>query len=118
MSDRTAPIRDAWRRLPPRVRSVGVPVAVVVLIALYPNYYQSLFSAVGGGTTGQLIPTVPTMVVMCVYVIMALGLNVVVGYAGYWCAFGRVWTFASRGAKRHGFSFFDPKREPTPRASR
>jgi branched-chain amino acid transport system permease protein len=75
-------VRDAWRRLPPRLRLTAVPIAGVVLLALYPNYYQNLFSAVGGGTTGQLIPTVPTMVVMCVYVVMALGLNVVVGYAG------------------------------------
>jgi branched-chain amino acid transport system permease protein len=82
MSELTAALRNAWRRLPSRVRSTGVPVALVVLFMLYPNYYQNLFSAVGGGTTGQLIPTVPTMVVMCVYIIMALGLNVVVGYAG------------------------------------
>ncbi len=82
MRERTRPLGDAWRRLPPRARAIGVPVLVIVVITLYPNYYQNLFSAVGGGTTGQLVPTVPTMVVMCVYVVMALGLNMVVGYAG------------------------------------
>ena len=75
-------VRDIWRRVPERVRVLAVPLAVLVVVALYPNYYNNLFSAVGAGTTGQLIPTVPTMVVMCVYVVMALGLNVVVGYAG------------------------------------
>ena len=61
---------------------LALPVTVLLLVAFYPNYYQDLFNGLGGGTTGQLAPTVPTMVVMCVYVIMALGLNVVVGYAG------------------------------------
>jgi branched-chain amino acid transport system permease protein len=75
-------LRDTWRRLPGRIRGLVVPLAVLAVVALYPDYYNTLFTAVGGGTTGQLIPTVPTMVVMCVYVIMALGLNVVVGYAG------------------------------------
>jgi hypothetical protein len=82
MTGRTGSVGDAWARLPKRVRTLALPVTVLLLVALYPNYYQDLFSALGGGTTGQLAPTVPTMVVMCVYVIMALGLNVVVGYAG------------------------------------
>ena len=81
MSGRTGPVGDAWARIPERVRVLALPVTVLLLV-FYPNYYQDLFSALGGGTTGQLAPTVPTMVVMCVYVTMALGLNVVVGYAG------------------------------------
>ena len=82
MTSRTGSVGDAWARLPKRVRALALPVTVLLLVALYPNYYQDLFSALGGGTRGQLAPTVPTMVVMCVYVMMALGLNVVVGYAG------------------------------------
>src|SRR5438093_1734000 len=82
MSGRTGPVGDAWARLPTRVRTLALPVTGLLLVVLYPNYYQDLFNALGGGTTGQLAPTVSTMVVMCVYVIMALGLNVVVGYAG------------------------------------
>ena len=82
MSGRTGSVGDAWARLPKRVRTLGLPVTVLLLLVFYPNYYQDLFNALGGGTTGQLAPTVPTMVVMCVYVMMALGLNVVVGYAG------------------------------------
>ena len=64
------------------MRALALPVTVLLLLVFYPNYYQDLFNGLGGGTTGQLAPTVPTMVVMCVYVMMALGLNVVVGYAG------------------------------------
>src|SRR5512132_4036721 len=82
MSGRTGAVGDAWARLPERVRTLVLPITVLLLVVFYPNYYQDLFSALGGGTTGQLAPTVPTMVVMCVYVTMALGLNVVVGYAG------------------------------------
>src|SRR5207342_705709 len=82
MSGRPGPVGDAWARLPERVRTLALPVTVLLLVAFYPNYYQDLFNGLGGGTTGQLAPTVPTMVVMCVYVTMALGLNVVVGYAG------------------------------------
>src|SRR4249920_2550791 len=82
MSGRTGPVGDAWARLPQRVRTLALPVTVLLLVVLYPNYYQDLFNGLGGGTTGQLAPTVPTMVVMCVYVTMALGLNIVVGYAG------------------------------------
>jgi branched-chain amino acid transport system permease protein len=82
MSGRTGSVGDAWARIPKRVRTLALPVTVLLLLVFYPNYYQDLFNALGGGTTGQLAPTVPTMVVMCVYVMMALGLNVVVGYAG------------------------------------
>ncbi|HYX86272.1 MAG TPA: branched-chain amino acid ABC transporter permease [Gaiellales bacterium] len=82
MSTWPARISESWRRLPRQVRSLVLPLVVLVLVASYPNYYQNLFEALGGGIRGQLAPTVPTMVVMCVYVIMALGLNVVVGYAG------------------------------------
>src|SRR4029079_3017078 len=45
-------------------------------------YYSGIPSAIGtNSTAAQLVPTVPTMVIMTVYVIMALGLNVVVVYA-------------------------------------
>jgi branched-chain amino acid transport system permease protein len=54
-----------------------------VLLAFYPSYYSNITSLIGtNSTAAQLVPTVPTMAIMTVYVIMALGLNVVVGYAG------------------------------------
>jgi len=74
---------DAWSKLPRSVRHAALPMLVLVLLAFYPSYYSDLTSLIGtNSTAAQLVPTVPTMVIMTVYVIMALGLNVVVGYAG------------------------------------
>jgi branched-chain amino acid transport system permease protein len=74
---------EAWARVPARVRTLLLPLTVLVLLALYPSYYGDLTSLIGTGSIeAQLVPTVPTLVIMTVYVVMALGLNVVVGYAG------------------------------------
>jgi len=74
---------DAWSRVPQPLRHVLLPLVVLVLLVLYPSYYNDLTSAIGtNSTAAQLVPTVGTMVIMTVYVVMALGLNVVVGYAG------------------------------------
>jgi branched-chain amino acid transport system permease protein len=51
------------------------PVIIIPLVVFYPEYYTSL-------GTSQLIPTLSTAVVMTVFVIMAVGLNMVVGYCG------------------------------------
>lgn len=72
-----------WSRVPQRLRHVALPTVVLLLLVFYPSYYTTLTSAIGtNSTAAQLVPTVGTMVVMTVYVVMALGLNVVVGYAG------------------------------------
>ncbi len=72
-----------WSRIPERVRRVLFPLLVLVLLIFYPSYYSNITSAIGTtSTAAQLVPTVGTMVIMTVYVVMALGLNVVVGYAG------------------------------------
>ena len=74
---------DAWSKLPRPIRHAALPTLVLVLLAFYPSYYSNITSLIGtNSTAAQLVPTVPTMVIMTVYVIMALGLNVVVGYAG------------------------------------
>src|SRR5690348_5277995 len=74
---------DAWSRVPAPVRRALLPAVVFVLLIFYPSYYSDITSAIGTNSVeAQLVPTVPTMVIMTVYVIMALGLNVVVGYAG------------------------------------
>jgi branched-chain amino acid transport system permease protein len=74
---------DAWSRVPAPVRRAALPAVVFLLLIFYPSYYGDITNAIGATSTeAQLIPTVPTMVIMTVYVIMALGLNVVVGYAG------------------------------------
>src|SRR6476661_7242098 len=74
---------DAWSKVPRPVRHAALPTVVFILLIFYPAYYSNLTSLIGTtSTAAQLVPTVPTMVIMTVYVIMALGLNVVVGYAG------------------------------------
>jgi branched-chain amino acid transport system permease protein len=82
MMDRIG-LGDAWSRLPRPVRHGALPMLVLVLLVFYPSYYSNITSLIGTTSVeAQLVPTVPTMVIMTVYVIMALGLNVVVGYAG------------------------------------
>ena len=66
-----------------RVRSYGpTPLVVLALLALaflYPQYGESL-----GGipVIGGFVPSVNSMVIMIVFTMMAVGLNMVVGYAG------------------------------------
>jgi len=67
-------LTDAWYRLPWVVRRVVVPIAVLALFAFYPKYVDQL--------DAQWFPQMGVMVQMCVFAMMALGLNVVVGYAG------------------------------------
>jgi branched-chain amino acid transport system permease protein len=74
---------DAWSRVPARIRRGLLPAVIFLLLVFYPSYYSNITSLIGTNSIeSQLIPTVPTMVIMTVYVVMALGLNVVVGYAG------------------------------------
>jgi branched-chain amino acid transport system permease protein len=67
-------LSDAWYRLPVAFRRVVVPIAVLVLFIFYPKYVDQL--------SAQWFPQMAVMVQMCVFAMMALGLNVVVGYAG------------------------------------
>jgi len=73
------PLFSGWRRLPHNVRG-GLPLlALVALAATYPYYVSSL------PTDVPLIlafPDVGSAVTILVFVVMAVGLNVVVGYAG------------------------------------
>jgi branched-chain amino acid transport system permease protein len=64
-------VPHAWRRL-------VVPATVLAVVIAYPYYVDHLFTVPLFGA----FPSVRTGVVMLVYVMMALGLNVVVGYAG------------------------------------
>ncbi len=71
-------LRARWYRLPRRVRQPFVPVLVFVLAVFYPFYQASLFEIPLFGD----FPTVDTAVTMLIFIMMALGLNIVVGYAG------------------------------------
>jgi branched-chain amino acid transport system permease protein len=64
--------------LPPRVRDRLVPVIAVTAVVAYPFYLNKMFVMPLFGVW----PDISTGVVMLVFVMMAVGLNIVVGYAG------------------------------------
>ena len=66
-------LRARWRSLPGPVQRYALPVLVIALGFLYPYYYTSLPGA---------FPSVGIFVIMLAFTMMALGLNIVVGYAG------------------------------------
>ena len=68
-----------WRRIPPRVRG-WVPLVIVVTLAVtYPFYVSGLPSNV---PLILAFPGLHSSVTILVFVVMAVGLNIVVGYAG------------------------------------
>ncbi len=73
-----AELRRHWQRLPRRVRGATLPAVVIFLAFLYPYYRDSLFEIPVFGP----FPTVDTAVTMTIFIMMAIGLNIVVGYAG------------------------------------
>ena len=62
-----------------RLRSLLPVLVVLALSALYPLYAEDLKS-IGG--IGDFFPTVGSGVIIIVFTMMAIGLNVVVGYSG------------------------------------
>ena len=72
-------IGRAWNRVPRRVRAF-LPLIVVVLVAVvYPSVVDSLR---GLAVIGDFFPQLSSMVIILVFTMMAVGLNIVVGYAG------------------------------------
>src|SRR3954452_5287229 len=68
----------ALDELPERIRRVALPVTAIAIAVLYPFYVSHLFDLPVFGP----FPDVSTGVVMVVFMMMAVGLNIVVGYAG------------------------------------
>jgi branched-chain amino acid transport system permease protein len=66
-------------RLPAVSRGVLITAAVTILAFLYPQYVESLGDV---PLIGEFVPSLGSMVVMIVFTMMAVGLNIVVGYAG------------------------------------
>ncbi len=70
--------------LPRRVRRFALPVTVLALVAAYPyfiqqtDYQRFLFTL----PVFNAFPNMDTMVSIVIFAIMAIGLNMVVGYAG------------------------------------
>ena len=71
-------LRKQWNRLPKRVRGAALTTVVIVLAFLYPYYNESLPDIPVFGS----FPSVDTAVTMTIFIMMAIGLNIVVGYAG------------------------------------
>ncbi len=65
--------------LPAPVRRLLLPLGVVLFGVLYPTLLPYLDDI---PVVGTLFPSVGTVVIMIVFTMMAVGLNVVVGYAG------------------------------------
>jgi branched-chain amino acid transport system permease protein len=70
---------SAWRGIPDKPRKALLPLVALILIAFYP-FYRSGLAAIPG--IGHYFPNVGAFVVMLVFTMMAVSLNVVVGYAG------------------------------------
>jgi branched-chain amino acid transport system permease protein len=73
-----SPVGEQWRRLPAPLRRLALPLLFLALAVTYPFYRDSLFSI---PLLGEF-PAMDTAVIMTVYAMMAVGLNIVVGYAG------------------------------------
>jgi branched-chain amino acid transport system permease protein len=74
----TLAIAFALSWIPKRYRAWALPVAALALAVLYPFYQTKMFVIPVFGVW----PDVATGVVMLVFIMMAVGLNIVVGYAG------------------------------------
>jgi branched-chain amino acid transport system permease protein len=72
-------ITDAWRRIPRGVRR-WIPAGVALLLIIIFPYIRT--DLAGIPTIGRYFPDVESMVVMLIFTMMAVSLNVVVGYAG------------------------------------
>ncbi len=73
-------LRREWYRLPSPVRRFGPALLVLVVAVLYPFYLSNLPS--GNVPLIYSFPSVRSAVTIIVFTMMAVGLNVVVGYCG------------------------------------
>jgi branched-chain amino acid transport system permease protein len=68
----------ALNELPDRPRRIALPLTAVAVAVAYPFFVDHLFTLPVFGP----FPDIQTGVVMIVFIMMAVGLNIVVGYAG------------------------------------
>ena len=73
-------VRAWWNRLPGPVRRFGPAILVLIVAVLYPYYLSSL--PTGNVPLIYSFPSVRSAVTIIVFTMMAVGLNVVVGYCG------------------------------------
>jgi branched-chain amino acid transport system permease protein len=72
-------ITGPWQRLPERARGLAPLVIVLAIALLYPYLVSDLKSLT---TIGDFFPALDSAVYILVFTMMALGLNIVVGYSG------------------------------------
>ena len=72
-------VGDAWARLPRLVRTLLPLVAALALALLYPILVDSLRNL---PVIGDFFPQLSSVVIILVFTMMAVGLNIVVGYSG------------------------------------
>ena len=73
-------VRAWWNRLPGPVRRFGPAILVLIVAVLYPYYLSSL--PTGNVPLIYSFPSVRSAVTIIIFTMMAVGLNVVVGYCG------------------------------------
>jgi branched-chain amino acid transport system permease protein len=72
-------VGEAWQSVPPLVRRL-IPLTIVLAVALaYPFMVEDLR---GFGELGDFFPQLGSVVIILVFTMMAVGLNIVVGYSG------------------------------------
>jgi branched-chain amino acid transport system permease protein len=72
---------DLLSKLPGEGRQRLFVLILLILAIGYPFFYSSGFVSSGGVATGWM-PTINNLIVMAYYAVLALGLNIVVGFAG------------------------------------
>jgi branched-chain amino acid transport system permease protein len=72
-------VQQVWQSIPAPIRR-PIPLLIVLIGALlYPFIYQDLRSL---GEIGDFFPQLGSVVIILVFTMMAVGLNIVVGYSG------------------------------------
>ena len=72
-------VGQAWRSIPAQTRRLIPAGVALLLVLLFPFYRDGLTGLPGAG---RYFPDVESMIVMLIFTMMAVSLNVVVGYAG------------------------------------
>ncbi|MCZ7588104.1 MAG: branched-chain amino acid ABC transporter permease [Gaiella sp.] len=103
-----------------RGRTYAIAAGLILLAVIYPEIVEALEDV---PLIGDFVPGVDSMVVMIVFTMMAVGLNVVVGYAGLldlgYVAFYAAGAYtagwlASQQFEQVSFSFFSPTHNDEP----
>lgn len=76
---RTGTVGETWRAIPARPRRLILPALIILGAVLFPFYHDALQEL---PILGKYVPDTGVMVVMLIFTMMAVSLNVVVGYAG------------------------------------